>query len=215
MRKDTNDLIEKLAREAAPVKALPPPLVRAGVFIAIAFAVMGVIAAFAGDADAVWSNLSDLAFAASLAGALIAGVAAIIAAVVLSVPGRPESWTLLPLPGALLWLAGSGAECFQSVAATGWGDGDPFASSACFRFIMVAGVPLAMGLYFLLRRSVATHLAGVTALAGLGAAMLAAALLQFVDAHGANPVDFATHVVAVALLIVVATTLGRRGLERA
>lgn len=213
MRKDTDALIEKLAREAAPVRALPPPLVRAGTFIAISFAVMGVVAAFAGDVDAVWSNLADLAFAASLAGALIAGVAAIVAAVVLSVPGRPASWALLPLPGALLWLAGSGVECLQSVAASGWGDGDPFASAACFRFIATAGVPLALGLYFLLRRSVATHLTGVTALAGLGAAMLAAALLQFMHAHGANPVDLATHIVAVSLLMVLMMTLGRRALE--
>jgi hypothetical protein len=215
MRNDTDDLIEKLARDAAPVKALPPPLVRAGAFIVLALTVMGAVAAFAGNVDGIWSKLSDPWFAGSLVGAMIAGVAAIMAAVVLSVPGRSESWALLPLPGVVLWLASSGAECFQSVAASGWGNGNPFASAACFRFIVIAGVPLALGVFFLLRRAVATNLVAVTALGGLGAAMLAAALLQIMHAHGANLVDFATHVVAVALLMVVMMTLGRSALERA
>ena len=215
MREDTDALIAKLAREATPVKALLSPLVRAGGFVALALAVMGAVAATAGDVDSVWPKLSDLTFAGSLAGALIAGVAAIVASVVLSVPGRSESWALLPLPGVALWFVSSGAECFQSVADSGWGDGNPFASAACFRFIVTAGVPLALGIFFLLRRAVATNLVAVTALGGLGAAMLAAALLQFMHAHGANPVDFATHVVAVALLMVVMMTLGRSALRRA
>ncbi|MEQ1865715.1 MAG: NrsF family protein [Micropepsaceae bacterium] len=215
MGNDTDDLIEKLARDATPVKVLPSPLVRASVFVVLALAAMSAVAAFAGDVGGTLSKLSDLWFAGSLAGALIAGVAAIISAVVLSVPGRSESWALLPLPGMVLWLASSGAECFQSVAASGWGDGNPFASAACFRFILIAGVPLALGIYFLLRRAVATNLVAVTALGGLGAAMLAAALLQFMHAHGANPVDLATHVVAVALLMIVMMTLGRSALRRA
>lgn len=214
MRDDTDALIEKLARDSAPVKPLAPPLARAGVFIALAIAVSTVVATVGGDVDSVWSNLSHLAFAGSLAGALSAGISAIVAAVVLSVPGRSDAWALLPLPGALLWLASGGVECYQSVAAVGWGDGDPFASRVCFEFIVTAGAPVAAGLFFVLRRSVATNIAGVTALAGLGAAMLAAALLQFMHAHGANPIDLATHIAAVALLMVAMMTLGRRGLER-
>ena len=34
--RDTDDLIEKLATNAKPVKALAPPLVRAGVLLAVA-----------------------------------------------------------------------------------------------------------------------------------------------------------------------------------
>ena len=35
MREPTDALIEKLARDATPVKALPSPFVRAGVFVAV------------------------------------------------------------------------------------------------------------------------------------------------------------------------------------
>lgn len=213
MRETTDALIEKLARGAAPVKPLSPPFVRAGVFVAAVLVVMGAAATFAGHVDSVLSDLSDMPFAAAFAGALITGVSAIVAAVVMSVPGRSDSWALLPLPGALLWLLSSGVQCYQSVAAFGWGDGGPFASVACFEFITLAGAPVAVGIFFLLRRAVSINLVGVTALAGLGAAMLAAALLQFFHPHGANPVDLATHIVAVIALMVVMMTLGRRALK--
>lgn len=212
MRESTDVLIEKLARGGTPVKALSSPFVRASVFVAAILAVMGAVAVFGGHIDEVMSNLTDMAFVAALAGALITGVGAIFAAVVTSVPGRPEAWALLPLPGALLWLLGSSVQCYQFVTVSGWGDGGPFASRVCFEFIVMAGAPVAAGIFFVLRRAVATNLAGVTALAGLGAAMLAAALLQFMHAHGTNPVDLATHIVAVSLLMVVMMTLGRRAL---
>jgi len=215
MREPTDALIENLARDATPVKALSPPYARAGAFVAAVLAVMGAVAFFAGHVDEALSSFSDMPFAAAFAGALVTGVCAIVAAVVLSVPGRSEAWMLLPLPGALLWLLGSGTQCYQAVAAFGWGDDGPFASMACFEFIATAGLPVAVGIYFLLRRSVETNLAEVTALAGLGAAMLAAALLQFFHPHSADPVDLASHIAAVIALIAAMMTLGRRALKRA
>jgi hypothetical protein len=70
-------------------------------------------------------------------------------------------------------------------------------------------LPTAGAAYLLLRRTVSIHLLPVMALAGLGAAMLAAVLLQFVHAHGANPVDFATHAMAIVVLMFVMTVVGR------
>lgn len=214
MSEDTNSIIERLAREAKPVKPLAPPLVRAGAFLAVVIAVMGAFVAFGGHAADTLSHLWDMPFAAELAGAAIAGVCAIIAAVMLSIPGRSEAWIYLPLPGVALWLVGGAVGCYQEVAA-GFEGRSLLASSDCFLFIVTSGVPVAGAAYFLLRRAVPIHLLPVTALAGLGAALLAAALLQFMHAHGTNPIDFATHVVAVAAVVVFMLVLGRFGLKRA
>jgi len=89
-----------------------------------------------------------------------------------------------------------------------------FASRECFAFILSAGVPTAGAAYLLLRRSLSIDVVRVTTLASLGAALLAAVLLQFVHAHGTNPVDFATHVVAVVTLMLFATAAGQIAFAR-
>ncbi|MCE9522633.1 MAG: DUF1109 domain-containing protein [Alphaproteobacteria bacterium] len=215
MRKNTDELITQLTQDATPVTPLWPPYMRAGAFLAAVIAVMGGVAVFAGHVDETLASFIDMPAAAAFAGAIITGVCAIVAAVMLSVPGRSDGWMVLPLPGALLWLTSSGVQCYQSVAASGWGDGGPFASMACFQFIALAGLPVSAGVYLLLRRAVAINLAAVTAYAGLGAAMLAAALLQFIHPHGANPVDLASHIAAIVSLMVVMLALGRRALRLA
>jgi hypothetical protein len=74
---------------------------------------------------------------------------------------------------------------------------------------MTVGLPTAAATYNLLRRHLTVDTVRVTAMATLGAALLAATLLQFVHAHGTNPVDFLTHVVAVTLLMLTAAALAR------
>lgn len=213
MREPTDTLIERLSRSAAPVKPLWPPYLRAAAFVAGALLVMSAVAALAGQANIVFANLGDMPFAAAFVGALVTGICAVVAAIMTSVPGRSEAWAFLPLPGAVLWLLSGGVECYRYVAAFGLGGDGPFASLGCFLFIVMAGVPAAVGVFFLLRRTVSINLVGVTALAGLGAAMLAVALLQFFHPPGTNPVDFATHIVAVVALMAFMLTLGRRALE--
>jgi TctA family transporter len=127
----------------------------------------------------------------------------------LSIPGRPQAWAYLPLPGLALWLIGGAFECYEQVADLGYAPTSMFASRDCFLFIVTAGLPAAAAAYIFLRRHLSIDAVRVTALATLGSALLAAALLQFVHAHGTNPVDFATHIVAVILLMLFAMTLAR------
>lgn len=209
MREDTNALIERLAREAAPVKPLSSPWLRAGGFLAGVVGVMAIYAALGGHVEQTIAHMSGMPFAAELAGATLAGTGAIVAAVILSIPGRAQGWALLPLPGIALWLFGGGVACYRQVAELGYVPASLFASSDCFTFIVTIGAPTAIASYFVLRHSLSLDIVRVAALAGLGAALLAAALLQFIHAHGTNPVDFGTHVVAVVLLTALAMTAGR------
>jgi hypothetical protein len=212
--RDTDALIERLAREAKPVKPLMGPLWRGGIFVAAVLAAMTALVVWGGHPEETLSHLLEMPFAIELAGAALAGIAAIVAAVVIAIPGRSAAWIYLPVPGVLLWLVGGGLECYQALAA-GFEVQSLLQSRDCFFFIAGAGLPVAGAAYFLLRRTVPMQLLPVTALAGLGAALLAAALLQFMHAHGTNPIDFASHVAAVAAVMLFMIVLGRAGLKRA
>jgi len=214
MREDTDRLIERLAHDAAPVTPLSPPLLRAGAFVAIVSAVMAAFAAFGGNARETLAHFANMPFTMELAGAALGGIGAIVAAVVLSIPGRSRSWFYLPLPGIALWLVGGGLQCYREVEGLGYVAKSLFASQDCFLFILSAGVPTAAAAYFLLRRSLSIDVVRVTALAAMGGALMAAVLLQFVHVHATNPVDFGTHVVAVVAVMLFAIAAGRIDLAR-
>lgn len=207
--RDTDELIETLAQDAKPVRPLAPPLLRAGLLLAVLFAAMGALVAFGGHVEETLAHLARMPFTLELIGAVAAGVGAIVAAVMLSIPGRARAWLYLPLPGLALWLAGGGLECYRQVEELGYVPTTLFASQDCFVFIVSAGLPAAAAAYIFLRRHLSVDAVRVAALAGLGAALLAAALLQFIHAHGTNPVDFGTHVIAVVLLMLAAMAVGR------
>ena len=203
MREDTKTLIDRLAGDAAPVKPLRAPLLRAAAFVATLISAMALVATLRGNVAAALPHFAQMPYDAEHIGALIAGIGAILAAAMIAIPGRSPNWIYLPLPGIVLWLLGGGLECYQQIAG-GYVPTSIFASKSCFRFIVGVGIPTAIATYVFLRRNLAINAARVVALAGFGAALLASALLQLVDAHGTNPVDFATHIAAVALLALVA-----------
>jgi hypothetical protein len=207
--RDTDKLIDELSRDAKPVKPLASPLLRAAALLAAIITAMTAYAAFGGHVSETIAQLSNTGFALELVGALTAGIGAIVAAVMLSIPGRSQAWAYLPAPGMILWLVGGGLECYRQVGELGYVPVSMFASSDCFIFIMTVGLPTAAATYIFLRRHLTVDTVRVTAMATLGAALLAATLLQFVHAHGTNPVDFLTHVVAVTLLMLTAAALAR------
>ncbi len=212
--RDTDKLIEELATEAKPVKPLASPLLRAGVLLGGLLAVMAALAMYAGQITDTLTHLASMPFALELGGALLAGVGAIVAAVTLSIPGRSQAWSYLPIPGVALWLAGGGLECYRQVTELGYTPTSMFASRDCFTFIFTTGLLAAAASYIFLRRYLSVDAVRVTALAALGSALLAAALLQFLHAHGTNPVDFATHIVAVTLLMLLAMAIPRLDTRR-
>ena len=207
--RDTDKLIDELSRGAEPVRPLAAPLARAGMLLAIVLGAIAAFAAFAGHTADTFTHLAHMPFTLELGGALLAGIGAIIAAVTLSIPGRARAWIYLPLPGLALWLIGGGLECHRQISDLGYAFTSAFASRDCFVFIVGAGVPLTATTYLFLRRHLAVDAARVTVLAALGSALLAATLLQFVHAHGTNPTDFLTHVVAVTLLALLGLVAAR------
>jgi len=197
MTRATDELIATLSAEAAPVRRLSSPGVRAAAWLA-AIAVVAAAAVFA------WSDLADFwrrngqpQDLVALASALAAGIAAVTAAYHLAIPGRSRAWALAPLPFLAAWLGASGYGCLRLSLSGSAEHGD---SSACFMFILVTSLPLGALLFWRLRvaRPLAPRL--VATLAALGVAALSAVVLQFFHGFDVTWLDLAVHAAAVLVV---------------
>jgi hypothetical protein len=145
-----------------------------------------------------------------LAGTLLTGILAVVAAFHLALPDRPRRWALLPLPSFLLWLGSSGYSCWRhwvTIGPDGWVVGE---SAECFAFILAVSVPLSVALVVALRRARPLMPLSTALVGGLGVASLAAFLLQFFHPFDVTVMDLGLHLAAVAL---VASLMGAGGTQ--
>jgi len=209
---ETESLIAHLTEGLQPVRRLAPPGLRAAIWLGIV-AVLGaiIVLRFANLAMFV-HRIADPRLALELTGTLLTGILAIIAAFELSLPDRPITWSLLPAPSLVLWLGSSGFSCWRQWIVRGpdgLGKGE---TADCFLWIVGFGVPLAIALFVVLRRSHPLSPGPVAAMAGLGVASLAAFLLQFFHPFDATFIDLGLHLAAVATIVALARATARRGL---
>lgn len=207
----TSALIASLSGELAPVKRLAPPGRRALLWFAGA-ALASLALVFGLSSHIGFQNFATTAqrfsepkLALEVAGTLLTGILAVIAAFQLSLPDRSSRWMLLPLPTLLLWIASSGYSCWRHWVAfgpDGWELGE---SASCFTWIVSLSVPLAIPLVLMLRRARPLAPLPVAVMAGLGVAALAAVLLQFFHPFDVTFMDLGLHLAAVAI---VASVLG-------
>ncbi len=205
----TEQLIERLAADAAPVRRLRPPMLRAAMWLAPALSLGLLAILLLADTDLMARRMARPELPVELVGTLATGVLGVLAAFEISVPGHSRRWLWLPLPALALWLAGSGAGCWRDwVEQTqeGWRLGH---SVACLRFIVGFGVPLTATLIWALRRSRPLAPVRVAAMGGLGAAGLTAFALQFFHPFDVTATDLATHAVAVAAVVACGALAGR------
>lgn len=207
---NTPDLIEQLTAHASPVKRLRPPAWRAAIWLAV----YGVVLALAVIVFDAWPNmrmrLQSMPFVWEIAGTVLTGVAAIVAAFYLALPDRSRSIALLVVPPLAVWLGSSGYGCLVNIGdgGDGW-----LRSSHCVMFIIGTSVPLGLALYVVLRRAVPLDPLAVLAVGGLGVAALSAVVLQFFHPFDTTIIDLVLHMVAVLTVVAVMTTLGRRGMQ--
>lgn len=212
MSKTTEDLIAELAAAAAPVNRLAPPMLRALAWLAVVTLVAGVAIFRLSNLHAFAVRAADPRLAVELFATLATGLAGVIAAFHLSVPGRARAWALLPAPFALLWIGLSGLGCWKYWAeqtATGWRLGE---SASCFIFLLGVGIPLAGLLLFSLRKAQPLQPRLVASVGAVGVAALAAFILQFFHPFDVTALDFGTHLTALAIVIAVAGFSGRPAL---
>ena len=211
---NTDDLIAQLSASAAPVKRLAPPMTRALLWLA-AIAVIAAVPIVLRSNLPVWAErASDPRMAVELFATLATGVAGVIAAFHLSLPDRSRAWALLPAPFTLLWIVVTGIGCLKfwpEQNQRGWGIHQ---SDYCFVFLLSVGLPLAGLLFLSLRRASPLQPRLVATVGALGAAALAAFVLQFFHPFDVTIMDLGTHVVALAILIAAFSLSGRLSLAR-
>ena len=205
----TDDLIDRLAAEARPVRPLARPTVRALAWLALAALLVGVIASIAGIRPGLAQAFGDPRFAIGRGAALATAITAAIASFQLSVPDRSARWLWLPLPFALLWLGAMGVGCIDDWLVEGPSGLRLGHSADCFVAIMITSVPLGALLLVMVRhagpvRPVATALAAGLALAAVGEG----GLTLYHDVN-ASLMDLLIHLAAVAVVIALALSGGR------
>jgi len=173
----TPDLIDALAQSITPVRRLRPPLVRAGCWLLFAAMILGLLAVSQGIRPDLPQRLQQSGFAIGIAGSLVTGIGAAIAAFMVSLPDRSRFWPLLPTPALFAWLSAIGYQCL-----TRWISFEPSGvelgeTARCFVTLVLTGLPLSLAMLVMLRyagplRSTTTALAGSLAVAAITATAL-------------------------------------------
>src|SRR6185312_10862701 len=153
MAEPVEGLFERLVAEAEPVQRLPPPVLRAAMWLFMAGAAMALAVVLFADLALFRERASDPKLMLELIATLLTGILAVLAAFQLSLPDRSPAWALLPLPTFVLWLGSSGYSCWRHWIAygpDGWIVGE---SASCFAWIVSVGLALGIGLMLALRRA--------------------------------------------------------------
>jgi len=178
----TPDLIDALVETAAPVRRLRPPIIRAGLWLAFAAIVLGLIAIAHGLRPDFSDRVRQPLFVLGMLGALATGILAAVASFRLSLPDSSRLWIVLPLPALALWVATIGYGCL-----TDWVSMDPDGvhmgeAVRCFATLLMTSVPLSIAMLVMLRYAALLRPLEVSVMGGLAvAAVTAFALSLFHD----------------------------------
>lgn len=210
--RQTDELIESLAAQLQPVRPLRAPVLRALLWLAVVGAVVsGFLILHKGGLGVFMQRIAVPRVAVECFATGLTAISAVIAAFELSVPGRSPRWALVPVPPLALWLAASGLGCLRNGWSLYGANGFVGESSSCFAFIAIASLPLATGLFWMLRRARPIAPLPVAALGTLGVAATAAFILEFFHPFDVTVIDLALHLAAIALVMLLGT-LWRRPL---
>jgi hypothetical protein len=178
----TPDLIDALVETATPVRRLRPPIVRAGLWLAFAAIVLGLIAIAHGLRPDFSDRVRQPLFVLGMLGALATGILAAVASFRLSLPDSSRLWAVLPLPALALWVATIGYGCL-----TEWVSMDPDGlhmgeAIRCFATLLMTSVPLSIAMLVMLRYAALLRPLEVSVMGALAvAAVTAFALSLFHD----------------------------------
>ncbi len=207
----TDQIIERLADGLAPVGVLRAPWLRTLLWLAGIGALTALAIATLAPLDRVLPRLGLPRVQFECVATLLTAVAATLAAFELSLPDRSPRWAWLPVPSFLLWLAASGLGCLRNGLSLHGPNGFMGDSPHCFTFISGLSVPLALGLFWMLRRARPLFTLPVAAMGTLSVSATAAFVLQFFHPFDVTVIDLALHLAAIGLIVLLGT-LWRRTL---
>jgi hypothetical protein len=199
-------LIERLCRDAHPVKRPAAPWARAAGWMLVALAGGFLASQLMPQGRPDWSKPGALWAGLWILVSFCLGALAIATALALSIAGRRITHWRWLAACAVAWLLIGLMGVTNSTDPVGhWGDG-----KYCYKFMMVAGTPMAVIVVAALRRTRSLHPARSLAIAGLGIAALSQILLGLCHPVAGELADLAMHLAASVTLVAVTVLAGRR-----
>lgn len=205
----TPDLIASLAANATPVRRLRPPVFRAACWLLLAAVILTLLAVSQGIRPDLVQRLRDPGFGASLAGSLLTGVLAAVAAFLLSLPDRSRLWLLLPVPTLIVWLSNIGYQCLVEWIAIG-PDGVSLGEAVrCFATLVLTSLPLSLAMLVMLRYAAPLRPTAVALTGSLSVAAITATALSLFHAIDATVMILMWNLGTAVLFVGLAGAFGR------
>jgi hypothetical protein len=168
----TEELIQRLAADARPVRPLSPPWRRTLVWTAVAVPYLVLIVLAMTPRLDLAAKLGETRFLIEQGAALATAFLAAAAAFSLGVPGLPRWRILLPLPALAVWLGSLGEGCWRAWVQFGAEGLALRPDFICFPAIALAGALPALAMVVMLRRGAPLAPRLAVALGALAAAAL-------------------------------------------
>lgn len=213
--KPTSDLIDTLVADAAPVRRLRPPVMRALGWLLFAALILILIALDHGVRPDLMLKLRQPDFAASLASAVATGILAALASFIVSIPGRSRWWLLLPAPALAAWISSIGYGCLTHWVEIGPEGISAGESARCFATLALTGIPLSLAMLAMLRHAAPMSPVPVAMTGSLAIAALTAAALSMFHALDATVMILFWNFGVALLLSTLGGLFGRRLTGRA
>ena len=208
----TPDLIDTLVESATPVRRLRPPLVRAGLWLLLAAAILVLLCVAHGLRTDIAMRLRQPVFVVSMMAALATGILAAIAAFRLSLPEGSRWGLLLPAPALAIWVSTIGYGCLTDWVSIG-PDGVRMGEAArCFATLLLTSMPLAIAMLVMLRHAALLRPTAVSAAGGLAIAAMTAFALSLIHDLDATMMILIWNLGTAAIIAGLASTLGRPAL---
>jgi hypothetical protein len=209
----TDTLIERLARELQPVRALPRPAVRTAMWISGAAIYLALIAVpLTSRADVAANTAGGIRFFIPQLLAIVTGIVAAVAAFASVIPGYSRRLWIAAATAAATWAAS------LAIAARGqWSQPlDPALPSewVCVALIVGSGAPLMFAIARMLRRGALFNPALTAALGALAVTSLASVGACITHPHTNNAVTLVWHGITLLVLVIVSAMMSRRILIR-
>jgi len=201
---DTLDLIESLATNARPVRALRPPLVRTAGWLAVEHGLRADLP----------TQLRKPAFLAGCLASAATGVLAAVGCLLGALPDRSRRWLLLPLPTLFVWVSTIGYGCLTDWVSIDAGAMRMGEAVRCFVTVLAVNVPLSVVMFAMLSHAARLHPKLVTMTAGLAVAAMTSTALSLLHEIDATVMVLAWNLGVAALLVALEGALGRRVLSR-
>jgi len=208
--RQTDVLIQHLSTRLTPVRPLARPWRRTLLWLAITAATIALMVAVIGLRPRLMAALMQPEAAVEFVLALATGLLAAIATFHVSLPGRSQRWAWLPVPAALLWMAGMGWGCLGE-----WWQHGPTALTlvprlGCAKDIVLLSLPLSLVLLVMVRHAGAVRPVSTAALGALSAAALSSAGVDLVHPGETALMALIWHGGAVVVLAALAALASRR-----